>query len=67
MTNNNVVMFRQALDYAKSCEVTTADILSEKELMIANLMWNNASMDADNEAKLIKHERAIEKFGKMAA
>lgn len=67
MTNDNVIGFRQALDLAKNCEVTAADILSEHELMVANLMWNNASMDFESEAKLIKHERAIEKFGKMAA
>ena len=63
MTNDNVVMFRQALEDAKSCEVTKADILSEHELMISNLMWNNVSMDFESEAKLIKHERALEKFG----
>lgn len=67
MTNDNVVMFRQALDYARSCDVTPSDILSEKELIIANLMWNDASMDAESEAKLMKHERALEQFAKKAA
>ncbi len=64
---NNVIQFADIVNLAKTCDVTAADILSEHDLMVANMEWNNASMQAQAEAMLIRHERALEKFSKKAA
>ena len=68
MKNDKVVVpFRERVVYATTCDVTPADILDERELELASMLWNNMPMDAESQIKLIKHERALEKFGKKAA
>lgn len=68
MTQNNVVLqFGEALAKARNCAVTQADIMSEQELAFAELCWPDLAMDAEIQAKLIRHERALEKFGRKAA
>jgi hypothetical protein len=65
--NKTIIPFRQVVVQARTCDITAADILSERDLMIANLEWTDPVMQAESEAKLIKHERALEMFVRKAA
>lgn len=67
MTYDNVIQFKDALALARTCEITQDDILSERDLYLAYLAWNNPEMEMESEIKLIKHERAMEKFARKAA
>ena len=68
MANKNVILqFKTALETAKSCPVTQADILNEHDLALTELLWTDPAMDAEMQAKRIKHERALDVFTKQAA
>lgn len=68
MAKNNVILqFDEALAKAKSCEITQADILNEHDLALTELSWADPAMDAEMQARFIKHERALDKFAKRAA
>lgn len=65
--NSKILRFDEALAKARACDVTQDDIMNEQELAFAELCWPDLSMDAEIQAKLIRHERALDKFSKRAA
>ncbi|PZQ48040.1 MAG: hypothetical protein DI551_02315 [Micavibrio aeruginosavorus] len=67
MAENKVISINDSIVQAQQCDVTADDILNERDLELAHMLWNNQTMEAANDVRLIKHERALEKFSKKAA